>query len=559
MICIKDNMLIISQPNAAYNALHEAGMYWDKRTKTLRSPINVEILDRVCSIFGTLPKELEEYRIRMHSKQFTIDALRNDPDPIPIAEYPVKIPLYRHQIRGANMAMKVFDGYSPTGRGFGFLFEMGCGKTLTSIAVVGALYRQGKIKRLLIVAPTSVCSVWPKEFDSFADFPYKTALLLGNKKDRLAALKQLQYTPFGGLKIAIINYESTYREGNEQALAAFQADMVIADESQRIKTHNAKQSKEMHKLGDKAAYKLMLSGTPVQNNVVDLYSQYRFLNPDVFGKNFYVFKNRYCVMGGYENKQIVGYRYMDELIKKAHSISYRVTKDECLDLPDQTFEDRYVTFDSRQRKIYNQLKKQGLAELEFGEVSASTVLTKLLRLQQLTGGFLTTESSDKPEAVNTAKLDALEDILKDYVLESGQKLVIFARFRSEIFAIMDLMRKLHIPYGCIYGDIPIDERGGIVDDFQNNPETKVFLAQLQTAGLGITLHSASTAVFYSLDFNYANYAQALARIHRIGQRKPVTYIHLLVEDSIDEKTLEALQRKEDIAKLICDNWRQYFD
>lgn len=115
-----------------------------------------------------------------------------------------------------------------------------------------------------------------------------------------------------------------------------------------------------------------------------------------------------------------------------------------------------------------------------------------------------------------------------------------------------------IKYGSIYGDVPQAERGGIVDDFQQNPETKVFVAQIQTAGLGITLHAASAAVFYSMDYNYANYAQALARIHRIGQRSPVTYIHLLVEDSIDDKVLAALEKKEDIAKTIVDSWRTYF-
>ena len=152
----------------------------------------------------------------------------------------------------------------------------------------------------------------------------------------------------------------------------------------------------------------------------------------------------------------------------------------------------------------------------------------------------------------------MEDILDDYVLEAGQKLVIFARFRPEIAAIENLLRKKGIKYGSIYGDVPQAERGDIVDDFQQNPETKVFVAQIQTAGLGITLHAANAAVFYSIDYNYATYAQCLARIHRIGQHNPVTYIHLLVEDSIDDKVLAALEKKEDIAKTIVDSWRTYF-
>ena len=144
--------------------------------------------------------------------------------------------------------------------------------------------------------------------------------------------------PYPHLKVAVINYESTWREGIFEALLDYDADLIIADESQRIKTHNASQSKAMHELGDKARYKLILSGTPVQNEAVDIFSQYRFLDPTIFGMNFYAFRGRYCVMGGFNRKQIVQYRDLDALIKKEHSIAYRVTKEEALDLPEQTFE-----------------------------------------------------------------------------------------------------------------------------------------------------------------------------------------------------------------------------
>ena len=302
---------------------------------------------------------------------------------------------------------------------------------------------------------------------------------------------------------------------------------------------------------------MILSGTPVQNNAVDLYSQYRFLDPAVYGASFYAFKNRYCIMGGYGQHQIVGYRNMDELVEKEHSVAYRVTKEECLDLPQQTFINRYVQFTDAEQAIYEQLRKSSFLELETGEnVTATTILTMYLRLMQLTGGFLTADESTRPKQVNTAKLDALADIVDDYVVDAGKKLVIFARFRAEIAAIENLLRLRKIQYGSIYGDVPMEERGKIVEDFQTNPDTKVFVAQIQTAGLGITLHAASTAVFYSYDYNYANYAQALARIHRIGQRLPVTYIHLVVDGSIDEKILAALKNKEDMAKTVVDSWRE---
>lgn len=535
-----------------------SGLRWNRTTRCMVGPVSLNLLDGLAR-FYKLPADMETKRQRLGKTRREIDAERLAEDPAPLLPYPVNANLYKHQIRGANMALRAFgalDAKTPGG-GFGELFEMGCGKTLTTIAVAGALYNLGKIDRVLVVAPTSVCSVWPHDLNQFATFPWEARVLLGDKKKRLKALNELENWPFKALRIAVINYESTHREGIFEALAAYKPDLIVCDESQRIKNPSAAQSKALHKLGDAAPFRMILSGTPVQNNAVDLYSQYRFLDPAVYGANFYAFKNRYCIMGGYGQHQIVGYRNMDELVEKEHSVAYRVTKEECLDLPQQTFINRYVQFTDAEQAIYEQLRKSSFLELETGEnVTATTILTMYLRLMQLTGGFLTADESTRPKQVNTTKLDALADIVDDYVVDAGKKLVIFARFRAEIAAIENLLRLRKIQYGSIYGDVPMEERGKIVEDFQTNPDTKVFVAQIQTAGLGITLHAASTAVFYSYDYNYANYAQALARIHRIGQRLPVTYIHLVVDGSIDEKILAALENKEDMAKTVVDSWRE---
>lgn len=535
-----------------------SGLRWNRTTRCMVGPVSLNLLDGLARYYK-LPADMETKRQRLGKTRREIDAERLAEDPAPLLPYPVKANLYKHQIRGANMALRAFgalDAKTPGG-GFGELFEMGCGKTLTTIAVAGALYNLGKIDRVLVVAPTSVCSVWPHDLNQFAAFPWEARVLLGDKKKRLKALNELKNWPFKALRIAVINYESTHRDGIFEALAAYRPDLIVCDESQRIKNPSAAQSKALHKLGDAAPFRMILSGTPVQNNAVDLYSQYRFLDPAVYGANFYAFKNRYCIMGGYGQHQIVGYRNMDELVEREHSVAYRVTKEECLDLPQQTFINRYVQFTDAEQAIYEQLRKSSFLELETGEnVTATTILTMYLRLMQLTGGFLTADESTRPKQVNTAKLDALADIVDDYVVDAGKKLVIFARFRAEIAAIENLLRLRKIQYGSIYGDVPMEERGKIVEDFQTNPDTKVFVAQIQTAGLGITLHAASTAVFYSYDYNYANYAQALARIHRIGQRLPVTYIHLVVDGSIDEKILAALENKEDMAKTVVDSWRE---
>lgn len=450
-----------------------------------------------------------------------------------------------------------------TGKGFGLLFEMGCGKTLTAIAVAGAGYQMGKVAKVLIVAPTSVCAVWPKEFQEYADFRYTIRTLLGDKVKRIKELDDLERFPFPVLKVAVINYESTWREGIFERLMAYDADLIIADESQRIKTHDADQSKALHKLGDRARYKMILSGTPVQNDAIDIFSQYRFLDPTVFGLNFYPFRSRYAVMGGFNRKKIVGYRDLDQLIKKEHSIAYRVTKEEAIDLPEQTFENRYITLNRKERGLYDQLRRSSVAELEGGgTITATTVLTRLLRLQQFTGGFLVEDDADRPQLVSRGKLDALADILQDYVIDGRKKLVIFARFIPEVMEIIKLseniLGKNHKKTVAIYGEIKKESRGDIVRQFQEDPDTMVFVGQIDTAGTGITLTAANTCVYYSVNFNYATYSQSLSRIHRIGQRNRCTYIHLVTEKTVDDMILSALAKKEDLAKTVVDTWREYF-
>lgn len=447
-------------------------------------------------------------------------------------------------------------------KGFALLFEMGCGKTLTAIAIAGAAYKGGYIKKVLIIAPTSVVAVWPKELEEFADFPFTVQTLLGDKRKRLRAISDLERYRYPKMKAAVINYESCWRDDIFEALQEYDADMIICDESQRIKTHDSKQSRAIHKLGDQARYKLILSGTPVQNNAIDIWSQYRFLDATVFGEQFWAFKNHYCQMGGFNNKQIVRYRDLDGLIAKEHSIAFRITKEEAIDLPEQMFEVRSIAMTPKERKLYDTLKRDSVAELESGgQISATTVLTRLLRLQQLTGGFLVKDDSDKPEMVSTAKLDALKDIIEDYVVEAGKKLVVFARFIAEVEAIMKLAEKA-LPKGkkavSIYGAIKKEDRGDIVKQFQTDGDTVLFIGQIDTAGTGITLTAADTCVYYSKNYNYATYEQSLSRIHRIGQRNVCTYIDLVVQDSVDEKITKALRKKEDLATKIVDNWKEFF-
>ena len=474
-----------------------------------------------------------------------------------IRKLPIKAKPYAHQIKAFNFAINKLKLDAPGENAIGacaLLMDMGLGKSLTSIAIIGHAWKLKKILKVLIICPTSIINVWLDEFKKFANYEYSIEALTGSmmskRKDKLQSLYHRD-----GVKIAVVNYEATWRM--EQELTRFKPDMIICDESQKIKSHTAQQSKTMHRLALKTQYKMILTGTPVQNNALDVFSQWKFLDPYLFGLSFYAFRNRYCVMGGYYNHQILYFKNMDELTEKAHSIAYRVTKEEALDLPEQVFLNRYVTLENIALRTYDAVQRQSYAEIASGEITATNVLTKLMRLAQIAGGHVT-DDEGKVQCVSRAKLDELKEIFEDIIITNKKKLVVFARFIPEIESIQKLANEMQIRYSKITGSVPTNARGEAVDEFQNDEETKLFIAQIQTAGLGITLTAADTAVFYSLDFNYANYSQAVARIHRIGQKNTCTYINLVAEGTVDVKIMKALDRKEDIAKSIVDNWKEYF-
>jgi SNF2 family DNA or RNA helicase len=309
----------------------------------------------------------------------------------------------------------------------------------------------------------------------------------------------------------------------------------------------------MHRLGARARYRLLLTGTPVTNKAIDVFSQYKFLNPAIFGQSFYAFRNRYFDMVGYGNHTPVLKKSMErELTEKIHSIAYRATKAECLDLPETTDIIRKVELEPQAMLLYRNLVKDSYAELSEGEVTITNVLTKLLRLSQLTGGFLGSDDSSKAEQVSTAKLKVLEDII-DSALEENKKLVVIARFIPEINAICRMLDKKGVRYSLLTGSVK--DRDEQVAQFQNYPDVPVFVGQIATAGLGITLTAASTMVFYSLDYSMSNFEQTKARIHRAGQRVPCTYIYLTAAGTVDEKVLKALKNKANLAKSLVDDYR----
>ncbi|MCL1878389.1 MAG: DEAD/DEAH box helicase [Defluviitaleaceae bacterium] len=459
---------------------------------------------------------------------------------------PIRAAPYQHQRDAFCEATGAFN--TDKSRGYALLMEMGTGKTITSIGIAGALYLTEKIKKILVVAPLSIVGVWDEEFAKFADFDFNLAVLSGSGMKKADTLRHMQGQ---SLQIVVVNYESAWRL--EKQLLAWKPDLVIADEGHKIKSHNISASKAMHRIGAKAGYRLLLTGTPVTNRAIDIFSQYKFINPAIFGLSFYSWRNRYFDMTGYGNHTPVLKKTMEEeLTRKMHSIAFRATKAECLDLPETTDIIRHVTLEPDAMKVYRDLAKDSYAELSKGEITAPNVLTRLLRLSQVTGGFVGDDEGNAPTRISKAKQAALDDIIEN-VTNEGKKLVIIARFVSEIKAICKTLETRGIGYSCIMGEITDREKQ--VSAFQNDPNVQVFVGQIATAGMGITLTAASTMAFYSLDYSMSNFEQAKARIHRVGQKESCSYIYLIAKSTVDEKVLKALRNKADLAKTLVDDYR----
>ena len=457
---------------------------------------------------------------------------------------PIRAAPYEHQRRAAAFAL---DRLS-RGGGAALLMEMGTGKTLTSIGIVGQLWKERRIARLLIVAPLSILGVWRDEFDKFAGYDYCLSVLEGTAARKADTIRHMAGK---SLQVLVINYESAWRM--EKELAEWRPDMIVCDEGHKIKTHNIAASKAMHRLAAKAKYRLLLTGTVITNKPIDVFSQYKFCDPAIYGNSFYQFRNRYFDMVGFGGYTPVMKRSMEgEFTERLHSIAFRATKAECLDLPEFTDIVQRIDLEPQDMRIYRQLVRDSYAELAEGSVTVTNVLSQLLRLSQLTGGYVGNDDAGGVTQVSTAKLDALADLV-DGAVADGRKIVVIARFVPEIHAIGKMLEKKKIRYAQISGEIK--DRDEQIAAFQNDPDVPVFIGQIATAGLGITLTAASLMVFYSLDYSMSNYEQTRARIHRVGQKHPCTYIHLVAKGTVDEKVLKALQDKANLAKALVDDYR----
>lgn len=454
-------------------------------------------------------------------------------------EMPVKAILYKHQIQGVELCMN--------NNGFGLLFDVGLGKSLTAVTVAGLRHLKNAVNRVLVICPLAVVPVWEREFSNLT-IDYNCYALEGSTKKKADTIAHL---PKDGLQILVINYESARLLGKE--LLGWKPEMLIVDESQKIKNYKSEQARTTHKIADICQYRLILSATPIGNGVEDIFSQWRVIDKQIFGSSFYAFRAKYLIMGGFGGKVVVGNKNMPELIAKMNHSSLRVTKEEALDLPEQIFETRYCELEIKARSCYNSLKRECVAQIQSGEITASNILTKFLKLQQCADGFLKADDSDKYEITSTEKLSLMSETVEE-IIEGGEKVVIFARFTAEIKEIAKQMERAGIKALMLTGQTK--DKGEIVRQFQENNDIKVLICQIKVGGVGITLTAASVVIFYSLSFSLIDYLQAIGRTHRIGQKLRCLYLFLIAKNTIDEYILAAVKDKRDFADTIVDHWRQ---
>lgn len=427
--------------------------------------------------------------------------------------------------------------------------DMGTGKGKMAID----LAQNRRANPILIACPKSVVSVWPSEFDKHCMISTRVvALQDGSVKARAERLMQeidVAHAKKQPLAV-VVNYEAMIQEPLKAHLLKIFWELIILDESHRIKAPGGKVSWMCNRLRDQSLYRLCLTGTPMPHSPLDLYAQYRFLDPSIFGKSFIRFKAKYAVMGGYKQKQVMDYQHVDDLEAKMRSIMFRVKSEDVQDLPDTADMVRTCELSDKVFRMYRKLKEDFVVEVEQGVVTAGNALTRLLRLQQLTSGFIMTDQDPETGAdpqmvqIDNGKALLLKEALED--LPPGEPVVVFCRFRQDLNVVQVVAQEIGS------GSLELSGRVNELKRWQDG-EHPILAVQIQSGGVGIDLTRARYAIYYSLGFSLGDYLQSRKRVHRPGQTRHVTYLHLLARGTVDETVMKALERRHDVVKAILED------
>ena len=445
---------------------------------------------------------------------------------------------------------------------YALFMDMGTGKTKVIIDTIAYLYAAGRIDVALIVAPNGVHRNWLAELRTHMpawcshSVAYYSSNMNKRERDSLGAMLLAS----DRLRIMAMNVEALSHDSGAKAAINFlsmgMAPFMAIDESTRIKTPSARRTRVAIRLGEMATYRRIMSGAPVTKGVEDLYAQFKFLNPDIVGfSTFTQFKARYCIMGGFEMRQVVGYQNLEELKRRIDGFSFRVTKEECLDLPPKVYETIEVPLTPEQRKLYNQLRDDLLVQIGDGQlIDAQIAVVRMIRMQQVICGYLPGAEQGELHRIPSARIQALMEVVQD----NDAKIIVWAHFVADIKAISEALAAAHIGHVTYYGGTKNADRDAAVHSFQNVPGCRVFVGQPGSGGIGLTLTAASIVIYYSNGFNAEERWQSEDRAHRIGQYKSVTYIDLIAPGTIDGKIVKALRKKENVANLVMNEGVQAF-
>ena len=446
---------------------------------------------------------------------------------------------------------------------WGLFLEMGTGKSKVTIDNAGALFEAGKIDTMIVLAPKGVYRNWAR-LEIPAHLPDKIGrdIVVWNPSPKVkekAALKAFSLPHEGDdLRIFVMNIEALSTVKGQRYLNAVlkvsQAFLVL-DESTAIKNPKAKRTKAILKMSPLARYRRILTGFPVTQSPMDLWSQCHFLDKTLLGDcgdNFFQFQYRYAVMkrqtfGSHSFNRVVGYRNLDHLSELLKDFSSRILKSECLDLPEKMYIQRHVTLTPEQKRIYAEVKEFALTVLEEDKfMTAPNAMTQLLRLQQVLSGHTKPDDGSFVEIPDN-RLSELLECLE----EVKGKVIIWSRFRYDMKRITEALSKAYGQMSVVtyYGDTEDEERTRAIEKFQEG-KARFFVGNPQTGGYGITLTAANTVIYFANSFDLAVRMQSEDRAHRIGQKNNVTYIDLIAEGTIDEKIVKALRAKMDIATTV---------
>ena len=442
---------------------------------------------------------------------------------------------------------------------YAYFMEMGTGKTKVLIDNVAMLYDKGKVNGALIIAPKGVVGTWyNQEIPTHLPTHIENVSVLWQANITKGQSKKLGTLFKTGeeLHFLIMNVEAlSTSKGTDFArkfLSSHNTLMAI-DESTTIKNPKAKRTKNIIKLSEMAKYRRIMTGSPVTRNPLDLYSQCQFLSPWLLDfQSYYAFRTRYAIMktaniSGRQIQLVAGFQRLAELSDKLKPFSYRVLKEDCLDLPDKIYMKRQIKLSPDQNKLYQQMKKEALAILNGKKVTTVNALTQLMRLHQITCGHFTADDGTIQRIPNN-RISELMDVLD----EIEGKAIIWAHYQWDIKDIIKEIIKVHGPGSIVdyYGLTPQDERQGNIKKFQEDDKCRFIVGTHQTGGYGITLTAANTVIYYSNGYDLEKRLQSEDRAHRIGQKKSVTYVDILADETVDEKIVKSLRKKINIASEV---------